>query len=659
MHAIDFADTPLVRSVEAWLGAGGMLSQHLPGFEPRAPQLELARLWARALELGRTAAAEAGTGTGKSIGYLIPSLLWALEKGRTVVVSTASRPLQDQLMQDLERLRPLFENRFRHTKMMGLRNYACERKLAEGVDLLGLDDELEQLTEWLGRTQTGELVELPFDIETEPYSQLRQAVTVTDDDCPRRKRCPHGEECWFFYARDRATEASIIVVNHALLCAHLRYGSLLPSFDALVLDEAHKLEDAARGALEGLLSPSRFKRLCRVIGLAGLEGTELFKKRAGHLLNTLAHVPHQRRFVSLTEFERQPVEKACRLLYQLAGKMAESAEDDGTPWPEIAAEQLAELQNDLRGLVGRDKQGKLDPGAVAWVERERGKSFARVMPTKVDGWLQRNLFAGRPVLLTSATLTTSRDERAWDYARNTQGWNSSLVRQLDSPFDWRKQVIYYIPPTPRDLHLRERNGRAKYNAEFKARIYLPHLRDILMVTRGRAFLLFTSFEVLNAVWAELQKADLPWPILAQGQMSKQATELWFKSTPNPVLLATKTYWEGINVPGPQLSCVVIDQLPFCSPDDPLEQALAYGLTPKEAQKERHIPHATVELKQGFGRLIRLTTDRGLAVCLDSRLRFASYGPSVLEALPGNPTLRNLLPQSALPGVTRWLDQVAA
>lgn len=642
------ADSPLTQEARRFLGQEGVLERSLPEFRPRPQQLAAARMVARALELRRPAAIEAGTGTGKSLAYLVPAIAWAVRGKQTVVVSTHTHLLQAQLVADLARLQPVLAAEglsYRYAALYGRSNYACEARAAD-TDALFRDGELVAALDWLRRTQTGLLDEMPL----KPSPAVRAALTIPQDDCPGRKRCGWGSECWFYRAREAAQEAHIVVCNHALFCLDLTMGHLLPRWDAAVIDEAHQLQEVTREAFSWSLDAHRFRRLYRRIARSGL----LTEQEREVWLQPLAE--GFKRLLDLLgglEPGRQappcpPLREAALELQSLLSPLSEHlADHEQGEW---LAGRLDELGAHLLLLAGEE-----EVNLVFWIE----DSALHAAPIDVSRRLQDSLWSGRPVVLTSATLAAGQGEGAWEAPERDLGFSTSLKLQVDSPFDWHRQLLYYLPTSiPRDLHDRDRytrrhNGQPRYGNHEKALLYAAEIERVLSVTEGRAFILFTTRDVMTETYQLLQ-SRLPWSLCIQGQFSRAETTRWFREAPHPVLFATRGYWEGIDVPGAQLSCVIIDQIPYPHPADPLEQARRERLTRVEYQRQVQVPYAITHLRQAVGRLIRTVSDRGLAVLLDPRLRYTGHGAKILYALQGRPTVRTTLASGALSGVTRWL-----
>lgn len=650
--------------IDRLLGADGPLAQAMgPAFKPRSAQVRFSQDTFRAFKTGRHLLAELGTGTGKSLGYLVPAILWAVEHREAVVVATATKSLQDQLQnKDLPFLQQHLGVPFQWCVLKGRANYLCEAKGGE-VDL-EFQTEMNTIMDWLEDTSTGDLGELPFDVTQDHYYRLRQQLIADPEDCPGEQKCEWGRsgDCWFYRARARARQSHIIVVNHALLAIDIMLGGqLLPPHKKVILDEAHQFEEWVRDMTEASLSAARVKRLCRKIQKTYPEVELEQLGRAGDEFFLLAD-QHVRRLIPRTGATALP---RCDLptdLLKAADELAErlqvtkielatiaACEDSGKA--EVLSSATGELQNHVRAIR------EPNPAFVLWAEVKHQDNPAKLKLTMVDvaPYLREHLFRERTCVLASATLATGEGEEGFRYIREALGIDQCRVLQKDSPFDWRRQALYYLPQLPADLHERRQGEDWKTQAARTARELAPHIRQVLHITRGRAFVLFTSYEVLNQV-ADLLH-DLPFPMVRQGHMSKQATIEWFKETPNPVLFATSSFWEGVDVPGEQLSCVIIDKIPFPNAsDDPVWAAREERVGKREAFVKLSLPVATTALKQGVGRLIRSESDHGLLVLLDPRFRSKRYGAGILRALPGAPVVDRypMVAQADLPRVEAFL-----
>ncbi len=659
--------------VERVLGPEGPIARSLPGYQPRPAQIRMAQEVARGLKLRKHVVAEAGTGTGKSLAYLVAAIL----SGRRVVVSTATLALQDQLRRvDLPFLEEHLGIPFRWAVLKGRSNYLCAAN--DEPPPVGFDTELEKVNRWSWQTTTGDLGELPFDIKQPRYRLLREYLSVPEDECPGESSCRAARAglCWFYRAKAQAAQAQVLVINHALLTLDLVLGGrILPPHDAVIVDEAHQLEEYARGALErgvSARSVGRLVSLANKFNLARLEkvkklGSDLFDLVTNHLagltkgradsIRVLA-----RNLPSAVQENSEAIKQGLLDLDESLTAMKEDLDEDDQDKKgriNVLLRNISRLRSDLSALT-QDW-----PDRILWSEFQPGRPVVlKLTPVDVAPFLNGNLFnraPSVPVILTSATLSTGARGAPDTFAflKSSLGMEDShpLEVQVDSPFCYRSQALYYLPNIPDNALDRQPGERhedqvARY-ADHLARVY----EEVLLATQGRAFLLFTSHAQMQATRQRLR--HLPFPTRMQGEASKTEIVEWFKNpdTVGPVLFATASFWEGVDIRGRQLSCVCIDKIPFPNNSHPVEAARS-DLLGRQAFTKLHLPRAITILKQGVGRLIRSEHDRGLLVLADPRLRNKRYGRDILAALPGSPEADvTTLSPSSLPLVGRFLNKV--
>jgi ATP-dependent DNA helicase DinG len=632
------------------LGPGGALSRALPIYEPRPPQLEMALRVEDALAHGRALVVEAGTGTGKTLAYLLP----AARSGLRIVVSTATKTLQEQLAdKDVPLLKALgVDSRVAFLK--GRQNYLCLLRFEQFQrnPTFAVREEaalFEGIGAWAETTQTGdraELSELP-----ENLAAWRD-LSASADQCLGQK-CAHYDRCFVFKMRRQAAEADVVVVNHHLFFADLALRSssagdagaaVLPHYDAVIFDEAHAVEEVATEHFGAQLSSFRVSELARDALRALQTRPQLLRARdlAAALLRdggdffaaAAATAPLERQ----TRGNRSPDRENARWVLlpgslEPAGKerlaLAELVRSLGAALSE-QDEELSLLERRCLAL-GADLElfagPRGDAALIHWAEQRAGHLFLHASPIDVAAILMDKLYDRiGPVVYTSATLAVGGALEYFERRIGLRDNDGPLFPLEDavlaSPFDFEQHAALYLPqrmPDPQD-------------AEFPAAV-AEELRALLSITGGRAFVLFTSLRNMRAVH-ELLADELPYQVLLQGDQPKQQLLKRFRETPS-VLFASQSFWEGVDVPGEALSLVVIDKLPFASPGEPLVAARIDRLRAagEDAFYGYQVPQAALALKQGFGRLIRTSTDRGIVAVLDARMTRKGYGRLFVETLP--------------------------
>ena len=627
-------------SMEDIFGEGGLLEKCHPGYEYRASQLEMARVVEEAFAKRRHAIVEAGTGTGKTLAYLLP----ALRSGRRVVISTATKALQEQLFQkDVPFIQQHFAPNLKVALMKGRGNFLCLQKAAqlEGQPLLNNLEEIDwfsQIRDWAAASETGDRVELGF---LPDDSELWRRLDARRETCTGKK-CPDFERCFITRMQQRAAEADLIIVNHALFFADLAlkqddFGSIIPEYSAVVFDEAHEIEDVASDYFGRKTSGHRFEELARdteqALRLAQI-GSPALLRRATRLRekakNLFESFPEKEGRFDFPPEERAAFRERCAEAYDELVQALRGLESDVAALPSRPEEVTAivrrsgELRAELAFLIESEEKG-----FVYWYER-RGKTvFLTATPIDVSGILRERLFAQfDTAVLTSATLAVGRK---FDFLRQRLGVEMALERVLDSEFDFPSQAVFYIPQEIPDV----RDARFVSTAA-------QEITRILEITRGRAFCLFTSYNQMREIY-ERVRPRIPYPALLQGTAPRPALLERFRKTPNAVLFATASFWQGVDVPGEQLSCVIIDRLPFAVPSDPVVSARVRAVTEdgRNAFLEYQVPEAVLALKQGFGRLVRSRKDRGVLVLLDDRISRMRYGSMFFDSLPPYTRTREL------------------
>jgi ATP-dependent DNA helicase DinG len=640
--------------VESVLGPSGPLAATAPGWERRSAQVEMAKAVAQALTHGGHLLAEAGTGTGKTLAYLVPAVL----SGKRVVISTATRTLQDQLfLKDIPLLKSAGLS-FDAALLKGRSNYLClhRHEAFEQHPLFPTPEDArpwDAFSEWARRTTSGDRAEADVPDAWGVWTQL----STTSDNCLGSK-CEHLEDCFVTRAREAATRADIVVVNHALFFADLALRSrgdalglsVLPAYDAVVFDEAHTLEDVATEHFGVAVSSARCLALAQDALKPGLFDAALKNPLAAASVrlrsDAEAFFTRVQQALQLADGQelRMPPEQSQALLpevAQLAGALTQLAALCPESDPQLGAlgRRAEELEEELDGLLTQKNKGH-----VHWANKKGRTVALKSAPIDVGQTLKARLYEQvKTAIFTSATLAAPRKTGAsnFDYVIERLGLTDEphQVLQAASPFDWPRQAALYVPgklPEP--------------NAQDFTRAVADEVLELCQVTRGRAFILFTSLKQMEAVHA-LCAPKLKWQVLLQGEKPRRALLDEFKARPS-VLFASQSFWEGVDVPGEALSLVVIDKLPFAPPSAPLTAARIDALTKagEDAFNGLQLPQAALALRQGFGRLIRSRTDRGIVAVLDSRLKKRRYGASLLASLPPAASL------DTLAEVDRWWQQ---
>jgi len=666
----------------------GPLARHVDGYEPREGQRAMAAAVADVIEHGGTLIAEAGTGTGKTLAYLVPAIL----SGKRVLVSTGTKNLQEQIFfKDIPMLREALGRPFSATLMKGRSNYLClhrfelfrDKQSFDSFESFGSFGPLESfgsfdrsanrersererserserseravflpiITAWLQKTETGdraELRDLPEDLP------LWKDVAADADTCLGAE-CPRYGDCFVTLMRQRAAESDVVIVNHHLLCADAQLrnsasGEVIPSCATLVVDEAHQLEDVATQYFGVAASSYRIDELLRDV--------ERTVSLSAEMLQATSRVADRSRifFGALAQPQMNGAESKARYTVDtfadyfedgamLAGALegleatlqlaARPMQPDDQRDTDIDAAQrdemiaslarrARELRTDLTFLIRAN-----DNDFVYYVERRGRGVVLRASPIDVSRVAREALFDRmRATVLTSATLAV---DGSFEYVKSRLGIRDASELRVESEFDFARQALLYLPrrvPSPKS---------AGFSAAAAREVV-----EILKRSRGRAFVLFTSYAMLRAVQQFVEMA-LPFPILVQGTAPRSALIEQFRSTPNAVLFATSSFWQGVDVVGEALSCVIIDKLPFASPGDPVTAARIEAIKAGggDAFATYQVPLAILSLQQGLGRLIRHRSDRGVLAILDPRLRTMGYGRRFLDSLPPAPVTQDL------------------
>src|SRR5271166_3503951 len=617
-------------------GADGPLARALPGYAYRPEQAAMAHAVGAALARLEPLIVEAGTGTGKTFAYLVPALL----SGRSVIISTGTRTLQDQLFRrDVPMLAQALGMPVKFALLKGRTNYLCRHRLElatqQGALLPGERGQaraLARVTRWAATTKTGDLAELT---DLPEQSSIWPSITSTRENCLGQE-CPQFARCHVLEARRAAQAADVVVVNHHLLLADLAlkdegFGDLLPGAEAVILDEAHQVPDIAAQFFGLAWSVRQAQILLRDVGtemrLAGVRSPALgaaaldLEAQFDSLRALIAGGAQRREWAQLPDAFLDLLAEIQAALLVIGAQLENLGAGAGTSNCARRAGTLAAGLENLR--MASDDDG------VRWVESGPTGLALQYTPFEIAARL-REYVESRPCawVFTSATLAIGAD---FSHFAARIGLPDARTLLIESPFDYREQALIYLPramPQPQDPRF--------------AAAFIEACAPLLEASGGRAFLLYTSYRALNEGVLALQRRfpEPPFPVLVQGQAPREALLTQFRALGNAVLLATGSFWEGVDVKGDALSIVAIDKLPFAAPDDPLLAARLEGIRRRGGNPfvEYQLPQAVLALKQGVGRLIRDFDDFGVIVIGDPRLKTKAYGRVFLEALPSSPVI---------------------
>jgi ATP-dependent DNA helicase DinG len=637
-------------------GRNGLIERHHPDYEHRPGQLAMAQAVAEALDQRHHLLVEAGTGIGKTLAYLIP----AIATGRRVIVSTGTKNLQEQIYyKDIPFLQAILPRKFKATFLKGRSNYVCLNRLkrAESSPVLdGLEemDYFDLVNKWAYESQTGdraELTELPEKVSFWRHIDARSDICVG-------QKCPSFESCFITKARQAALESDVVIVNHALFFADLalrdkEWGQVLPDYSAVIFDEAHQLEDIAAQYFGASVSSYQIDDLLGDISRLVLTDVDASREitKATARVSTMADnfwlsfsgpsprssaffdegrsVLRQDMFVRKHrngEYEATPAGECYGALKAAMERLKAALQVVKSAPPEMEAmlRRVEQILFDLEFIVGAD-----DELFVYWLERRGRGVFLQATPIDASGILNDRLFSQvETVVLTSATLTSAG---SFDFIRSRLGVDQAAELIAESNYDYQRQSLLYLPPKmpdPRDAGFQQAAAN--------------EIAAILNASQGRAFVLCTSYSQMKAL-REMVEFKVDFPILMQGEGSRSGVLDKFRSTPNAVLFATSSFWQGVDVRGEALSCVIIDKLPFAVPSDPVIGARQRYIDSHGGNSFNgySVPSAIIALKQGLGRLIRSATDRGVLSILDPRIVTKGYGQQFLKSLPPSRLTRKI------------------
>ncbi|MGH9513945.1 MAG: ATP-dependent DNA helicase [Terriglobales bacterium] len=630
-------------SLYEFFGPGGLLSRTHPAYEFRRGQLQMAQAVEQALAEKRHLIVEAGTGTGKTLAYLVP----VIRSGKRVIISTGTKNLQEQLFhKDIpfleQALFPDGAGTLKVCYMKGRNNYLCRKKLYDltGQPVLSGLEEIEQyraIVDWETTTETGDRAELSSLPES---SALWHKIDARSDTCLGQK-CSAWDRCFITEMHRRAMESDIIIVNHHLFFAdlaikqaadHAPDAGILPDAGAVIFDEAHELEDVAGNYFGISINHGRVEELCRDIETsmqrnrmlsAAISGAvKSLRERSAFFFALLPPGDGRFAFDNRRDFLEENGEEFMALQQALSRV---GSELENLPSKPEEAFNLVRRSQELLVQFGFVMEAE-NSNTVFWIERRRGgregsNVFLQATPIDVAPILKSCLFEKLEcAVLTSATLAVGG---SFEYMRRRLGLEHPRESILPSHFDYENQALFYVPPDLPDPRTPEFGSKAA-----------ERIRKLLEITRGRAFVLFTSYAQMREIYQRLL-GELEFTMLLQGTAPKSALLEEFRLTPNAVLFATSSFWQGVDVQGEQLSCVIIDRLPFAVPTDPVVAARVKAIDSDggNAFFQYQVPAAVISLKQGFGRLIRSLHDRGLLVLLDNRVLKKAYGRVFIESLP--------------------------
>ncbi len=601
------------------------IKEKMPRYESRESQIHLGESIQYCFKSGKTGIFEAGTGIGKSLAALVPAAL----TDKRVVVSTATISLQEQyIKKDLPLIKEVVSNQLRIALMKGRGNYVGLRRFQDHMREEAVD---QDIVDWIDSTMEGDISELEY----VPHFETWQEINSSKDDC-LRNRCPSFNDCFYFDARRRAETADILVVNHALLLADaVSMGKILPKYDLLIVDEAHHLRDIATEAFSSSISTGGIKRLVSRAQRKVSAPVTLIDHILRDSTDFFQHLNDQ------MQYKKLRLQKALDSAKPLLSSLEELKDWlDRQTFEDILDVDMArdKIKLKAKAIIGTIEGYQhclslISEPSLDWVVWAEKQDFAgqriKVTAAPLDVSEQIHDFVLKKpglesAIFMSATLATDTEDPFHYFKKNTGVSGKVVQDKFPSPFNFQEQSLLYLP-----------KGMPDPNSPQYLPVIADRIEELLEITKGRAFVLFTSRYALNKVF-EMVSDRLPFEAKRQGEMPRNKLVEWFKKTPNSVLFGTASFWEGVSVDGESLSCVIIDRIPFQVPDDPVYEARCERMQANQDENwfmDFALPHAITRLKQGVGRLIRTQEDMGMVSILDPRLTGKFYGKRMIRCLP--------------------------